>query len=67
MYDLGGGTFDAAVLRRRADGGFESLGRTEGIERLGGIDVDEAVFGHVLRRPGRRPEAIEPQRRRPGG
>jgi len=49
VYDLGGGTFDAAVLRRRADGRFESLGRPEGIERLGGIDVDEAVFGHVLR------------------
>lgn len=49
VYDLGGGTFDAAVLCRRADGRFESLGRPEGIERLGGIDVDEAVFGHVLR------------------
>jgi actin-like ATPase involved in cell morphogenesis len=49
VYDLGGGTFDATVLRRRADGRFESLGRAEGIERLGGIDVDEAVLGHVLR------------------
>jgi molecular chaperone DnaK len=49
VYDLGGGTFDAAVLRRRADGRFESLGRPEGIERLGGVDVDEAVLGHVLR------------------
>ncbi len=49
VYDLGGGTFDAAVLRRRPDGGFESLGRAEGIERLGGIDVDEAVLAHVLR------------------
>jgi actin-like ATPase involved in cell morphogenesis len=49
VYDLGGGTFDAAVLRRQSDGRFESLGRAEGIERLGGIDVDQAVFGHVLR------------------
>ena len=49
VYDLGGGTFDAAVLRRRVDGRFESLGRPQGIERLGGVDVDEAVFGHVLR------------------
>ncbi|HEY8547726.1 MAG TPA: Hsp70 family protein [Acidimicrobiales bacterium] len=49
VYDLGGGTFDAAVLQRTPDGGFAPLGRPEGIERLGGIDVDEAVLGHVLR------------------
>lgn len=46
VYDLGGGTFDAAVLRK-TDTGFEILGRPEGIERLGGIDFDEAVFSHV--------------------
>ncbi len=46
VYDLGGGTFDAAVLRKTADG-FEILGQPEGIERLGGIDFDEAVIGHV--------------------
>ena len=46
VYDLGGGTFDAAVLRRTA-GGYEILGRPTGIERLGGIDFDEAVFEHV--------------------
>src|SRR5262245_4968304 len=37
VYDLGGGTFDAAVLRKTATG-FEILGQPEGIERLGGID-----------------------------
>lgn len=46
VYDLGGGTFDAAVLRKTAVG-FEILGRPEGIERLGGIDFDAAVFSHV--------------------
>jgi actin-like ATPase involved in cell morphogenesis len=46
VYDLGGGTFDAAVLRKQATD-FEVLGRPEGLERLGGIDFDEAVFGHV--------------------
>jgi molecular chaperone DnaK (HSP70) len=46
VYDLGGGTFDAAVLRRGA-GGFTILGKPEGIERLGGIDFDAAVFNHV--------------------
>ncbi|GID94126.1 Hsp70 family protein [Amorphoplanes digitatis] len=48
VYDLGGGTFDAAVLRRTADG-FELLGTPEGIEQLGGADFDEAVFDHVTR------------------
>lgn len=46
VYDLGGGTFDAAVLRKTG-AGFEILGAPEGIEHLGGIDIDEAVFAHV--------------------
>jgi len=46
VYDLGGGTFDAAVLRSATDG-FAILGEPEGIERLGGIDFDQAVFGFV--------------------
>jgi Tol biopolymer transport system component/actin-like ATPase involved in cell morphogenesis len=48
VYDLGGGTFDAAVLRNVA-GHFTLLGMPEGIEHLGGVDFDEAVFQHVLR------------------
>ncbi|HKH05568.1 MAG TPA: Hsp70 family protein [Acidimicrobiales bacterium] len=47
VYDLGGGTFDAAALRKEADGGFTLLGTPDGIERLGGIDFDAAVFAHV--------------------
>jgi actin-like ATPase involved in cell morphogenesis len=46
VYDLGGGTFDAAMVRRTHDG-FEIIGSPEGMERLGGIDFDEAVFAHV--------------------
>lgn len=46
VYDLGGGTFDAAVVRK-LEHGVEVLGEPEGIERLGGIDFDEAVFAHV--------------------
>ncbi len=49
VYDLGGGTFDAALLRKGAGTSFEPLGRPEGIERLGGIDFDAAVLGHVVR------------------
>jgi hypothetical protein len=46
VYDLGGGTFDATVLRKRTDG-VEILGRPEGIERLGGVDFDEALLRFV--------------------
>ncbi|MBW0116702.1 Hsp70 family protein, partial [Pseudonocardia abyssalis] len=47
VYDLGGGTFDAAVVRKLPDGGFVLLGRPTGIERLGGVDFDDAILGHV--------------------
>ena len=47
IYDFGGGTFDATILRKTEDG-FEQLGRPEGMERLGGIDFDEAIFAHVM-------------------
>jgi actin-like ATPase involved in cell morphogenesis len=46
VYDLGGGTFDATLLRI-GEHGPEVLGAPEGIERLGGIDFDAAVFEHV--------------------
>ncbi|MFQ5556457.1 MAG: Hsp70 family protein, partial [Acidimicrobiales bacterium] len=47
VYDLGGGTFDAAVVRKTSESDFEILGEPEGIERLGGVDFDQAVFAHV--------------------
>jgi len=46
VYDLGGGTFDATVLRA-VPGGVEILGSPEGVERLGGVDFDEAVLSYV--------------------
>ncbi len=46
VYDFGGGTLDLAVLRKTPDG-FEVVGTPEGMERFGGVDLDEAVFGHV--------------------
>jgi len=51
VYDLGGGTFDAAVLRRTATG-FEQIGEPKGIERLGGVDFDEAVLAYVMSESG---------------
>ncbi len=46
VYDLGGGTFDAAIVRNTPEG-FELLGQPQGLERLGGIDFDVAVLEHV--------------------
>jgi molecular chaperone DnaK len=46
VYDFGGGTFDVALLRRTGDG-FELLGQPGGMDRLGGIDFDQAVFAHA--------------------
>ncbi len=54
VYDLGGGTFDAAVLRQDRRRGFEMLGQPEGVEHLGGIDFDAAVFDYVRRALGDR-------------
>ena len=52
-YDLGGGTFDAAVLRRTR-GGFELAGEPEGEDHLGGIDFDDVVLHLVQARLGDR-------------
>jgi hypothetical protein len=46
VYDLGGGTFDTAVLRRTGDG-FDVVGLPGGDERLGGEVFDERLFAHV--------------------
>ncbi|MGH3764219.1 MAG: Hsp70 family protein [Pseudonocardiaceae bacterium] len=46
VYDLGGGTFDATILRARP-GGVDILGTPEGIERLGGVDFDETILSYV--------------------
>ncbi len=48
VYDLGGGTFDAAVVRcSGAEDTWSVVGTPEGVERLGGADIDQAVLGHV--------------------
>ena len=47
VYDLGGGTFDAAVVRKDSATAFTVLGRPEGIDGLGGVTFDEMLFEHV--------------------
>jgi molecular chaperone DnaK (HSP70) len=46
VYDLGDGTFDAAVLVGTGDG-RRLVGEPTGIEQLGGCDFDDAVLAHV--------------------
>jgi hypothetical protein len=46
VYDLGGGTFDTAVLRR-TDDGFVLVGPPGGDERLGGEDFDHRLADHL--------------------
>jgi molecular chaperone DnaK len=47
IYDLGGGTFDAAILRMRRDG-YESLAAPIS-RRIGGEDFDQRIFAHLTR------------------
>lgn len=45
IYDLGGGTFDATVVRRTRTG-FEVLSE-EGLNDVGGLDFDHAIVEHL--------------------
>lgn len=47
VHDFGAGTFDASVVARTATG-FEVLA-VDGRDDIGGLDVDQAVIGHVQR------------------
>jgi actin-like ATPase involved in cell morphogenesis len=46
VYDFGGGTFDVAVVRYDGDRA-EILGTPNGLERLGGVDLDQIILVHV--------------------
>jgi cell division ATPase FtsA len=60
VYDLGGGTFDAAVVRKDSPTSFTVLGRPEGIERLGGVNFDEVIFEHVCAAAGVPLDQLDP-------
>ncbi len=51
VFDFGGGTFDTSVVSV-TDGEFAVIGTPQGIDRLGGIDIDEAVFSYVCESAG---------------
>jgi hypothetical protein len=59
VYDLGGGTFDSAVVRNGEDG-LEIVGTPEGIEWLGGADFDQAILDHVNRQLGGAINQLDP-------
>ena len=58
VYDLGGGTFDAALVRRSAGGGFELVGSADGIDRLGGVDFDQLLLEMVIDKANLSPDAL---------
>ncbi len=58
VYDLGGGTFDTAVVER-TDTGFEILGEPHGMDRFGGIDLDYAILTHVRRTIGDQLDTVD--------
>ncbi|MBG6224132.1 actin-like ATPase involved in cell morphogenesis [Arthrobacter sp. CAN_A2] len=60
VYDLGGGTFDATVLRKTDADTFAVLGTPQGLERLGGADFDQEIFDHVLESTGVPLAGLEP-------
>jgi hypothetical protein len=46
VYDLGGGTFDTAVIRAAGDH-VEMVGHAEGVDGTGGADFDQVVLAMV--------------------
>src|SRR5207302_4053003 len=46
VYDLGAGTFDASVVRRRPDRSWE-VATCEGLPEVGGLDLDAVLVGRI--------------------
>lgn len=61
VYDLGGGTFDTAILRKAGACSFELLGHPDGMETLGGADFDAAVLRHVAAHLGEGLTGLDPE------
>jgi hypothetical protein len=50
IYDLGGGTFDCAVVRGKGRLGFEVLGEPGGLDNVGGTLFDRRILGLICER-----------------
>lgn len=60
IYDFGGGTFDATIIRTSKDGGVAVV-CTDGNHRLGGKDLDDVLIQHFARAfMAEHPEAGDP-------
>jgi molecular chaperone DnaK len=59
VYDLGGGSFKAAVIRKTGEDEFTTLGAPHVTERLGGAHFDEAVLSHVVTELGDQVETVD--------
>lgn len=49
VYDLGGGTFDVALIKK-TDRGYMHLTEPLGISQCGGVDFDRAIFDDILKK-----------------
>lgn len=49
VYDLGGGTFDLALVAREPEGTFRRIVRSRGEAHFGGDDIDDALYNYCDR------------------
>jgi hypothetical protein len=49
VYDLGGGSFEATLLRKTGDADYEAVGETVALNDAGGALFDDLVLDHALR------------------
>ncbi|MEH0938506.1 Hsp70 family protein, partial [Micromonospora psammae] len=61
VYALGGNTFEAALVRRTPRGTYETFGVPQGLDWMGGADVDEALAEHVRTALSRELAALGPR------
>jgi actin-like ATPase involved in cell morphogenesis len=51
VYDFGAGTLDVSVIGRQSDGGWHVIAN-EGLDDVGGLDLDAAIVEHIRARLG---------------
>src|SRR5205085_733171 len=49
VYDFGAGTFDVSVIGREPDGSWRVI-TNEGLDDVGGLDLDAAIVDHIRTR-----------------